>query len=84
MSKPDSSWSKRLQVTVGKSQHADIRYACASPGYSTWAGAAAPAYYKLLSYFGRQEMGAHGPVCVPSVPETLSHSGEREIGAGVM
>lgn len=39
-------------------------------------------YYKLLSYFGRQDTGAHGLVCVPSVPEILSHSGRVDHGCG--
>lgn len=41
-------------------------------------------FYKLLSYFGRRDTGAHGPVCVPSVPETLSHfgGGGQSEGAG--
>lgn len=43
--------------------------------YNTWADWSETIdslYYKLLSYFGRQDIGAHGLVCVPSVPETLS------------
>lgn len=74
MSKFDSSWAKKPQVTVNqKLLTSDMR--CAPVWYCTWAESVAPAYYKLLSYFGRRDIGAHGLVCVPSVPETLSHSG---------
>lgn len=50
--------------------------------WADWSETIGSLCYKLLTYFGRQDTGAHGLVCVPSVPETLSHLGRGYRGSG--
>lgn len=81
----DSSEVERPQVTFHQTENLLISHRLRTPvSCSTWADRSETVgslCYKLLTYFGIQDTGAHGLVCVPSVPETLPHFGGR-VGGG--